>query len=62
MLGPTVVDGSSNLLEGVFSVAYPVGDVVRQIADTYVRQAEAQREAASAGIIGTAVTIGSVPS
>jgi two-component system cell cycle response regulator len=28
VLGPTVVAGSPNLLEGVFSVAYPVGDVV----------------------------------
>ena len=42
VLGPTVVAGSPNLLEGVFSVAYPVGDVVLLIglASVLVREAD----------------------
>jgi diguanylate cyclase (GGDEF)-like protein len=41
VLGPTVVAGSPNLLQGVFSVAYPVGDVVLLIglASVLVREA-----------------------
>jgi two-component system cell cycle response regulator len=42
VLGPTVVAGSTNLLQGVFSVAYPVGDVVLLIglASVLVREAD----------------------
>jgi two-component system cell cycle response regulator len=42
VLGPTVVAGSPNLLEGVSSVAYPVGDVVLLIglASVLVRDAD----------------------
>ncbi|MEA2145245.1 MAG: hypothetical protein QOG59_832, partial [Solirubrobacteraceae bacterium] len=42
VLGPTVVAGSANLLEGVFSVAYPVGDVVLLVglASVLVRAAD----------------------
>jgi two-component system cell cycle response regulator len=42
VLGPTVVAGSPNLLQGVFSVAYPVGDVVLLIglASVLVRDAD----------------------
>ncbi|HLK43087.1 MAG TPA: GGDEF-domain containing protein, partial [Thermoleophilia bacterium] len=41
VLGPTVVAGSPNLLQGIFSVAYPVGDVVLLIglASVLVREA-----------------------
>lgn len=42
VLGPTVVAGSPNLLQGVFSVAYPVGDVVLLLglASVLVREAD----------------------
>jgi two-component system cell cycle response regulator len=42
VLGPTVVAGSANLLQGVFSVAYPVGDVVLLVglASVLVREAQ----------------------
>jgi two-component system cell cycle response regulator len=42
VLGPTVVAGNPNLLEGVFSVAYPVGDVVLLVglASVLVREAD----------------------
>ena len=42
VLGPTVVAGSPTLLEGAFSVAYPVGDVVLLIglASVLVREAD----------------------
>ncbi len=43
VLGPTVVAGSPDLLQGVFSVAYPVGDVVLLVglASVLVREADA---------------------
>jgi diguanylate cyclase (GGDEF)-like protein len=42
VLGPTVVAGSPNFVQGVFSVAYPVGDVVLLIglASVLVREAD----------------------
>ncbi len=42
VVGPTVVAGSPNLVQGVFSVAYPVGDVVLLIglASVLVREAD----------------------
>lgn len=48
VLGPTVVAGSPNLLEGVFSVAYPVGDVVLLIGLASVLVREADRSARQA--------------
>jgi diguanylate cyclase (GGDEF)-like protein len=42
VLGPTAVEGSPSLLEGVFSIAYPVADMVLLVglASVLVREAE----------------------
>jgi two-component system cell cycle response regulator len=48
VLGPTVVAGSANLLQGVFSVAYPVGDVVLLVGLASVLVREAQPSAGRA--------------
>jgi two-component system, cell cycle response regulator len=48
VLGPTVVAGSSDLLQGVFSVAYPVGDVVLLVGLASVLVREADRSARQA--------------
>jgi two-component system, cell cycle response regulator len=48
VLGPTVVAGSPNLLQGVFSVAYPVGDVVLLVGLASVLVREADRSARQA--------------
>jgi diguanylate cyclase (GGDEF)-like protein len=48
VLGPTVVAGSPDLLEGVFSVAYPVGDVVLLVGLASVLVSEADRSSRQA--------------